>query len=142
MCLLQHPCLCPVHEWRSYRCPVHLPLDLHVHFPVAQHFRHSLPVLHPTPTWIPGMAMSSLSLLSVPDNGSMRFNVHCAPNYSVVLLLIFNPRSSDALHHSSSFISTCSILGIRSTISSTNSIHQWGCSLMPRPITPIIISNR
>ena len=26
----------------SYHCPVHLSLDLHVHFPVAQHSRHSL----------------------------------------------------------------------------------------------------
>ena len=27
-------CLCHVHRCRSYHCPVHLPLDLHVHFSV------------------------------------------------------------------------------------------------------------
>ena len=30
----------------SYHCSVHLPLDIHVHYPVAQHSRHYLPVLH------------------------------------------------------------------------------------------------
>ena len=39
LCPLQHPCLCSVHQCWS----VHLPLDLHVHYPVAQHSRHSLP---------------------------------------------------------------------------------------------------
>ena len=47
LCLLQRPCLCPVHQCWSYHCSVHLPLDLHVHSPIAQHSRHSLPVLPP-----------------------------------------------------------------------------------------------
>ena len=46
-CLLQRPCLCPVYQCWSYHCSVHLPLDLHVHSPIAQHSRHSLPVLPP-----------------------------------------------------------------------------------------------
>ena len=37
----------PVHQCRSYHCSVHFPLDLHVHSPVAQHSRHSRPVLPP-----------------------------------------------------------------------------------------------
>ena len=32
---------------RSYHCSVHLPIYLHVHFPVAQHSRHSLALLPP-----------------------------------------------------------------------------------------------
>ena len=35
MCLLQTPCLCSVNQCRYYHCSVHLPLDLHDHFPVA-----------------------------------------------------------------------------------------------------------
>ena len=38
------------------------------------------PVLHPPPTSIPCMWMSSLSLLSLPVNGSMRLDVHCTPS--------------------------------------------------------------
>ena len=63
------------------------------------------------------------------------------PKYSVFLLLIFNPRSSIAVLHSSSFLSTWSLLVLHSRISSANSIHQGGCSLMPRPITSRIMSN-
>ena len=51
-------------------------------------------------------------------------------------------RSSIALLHSSSFLSTCSLLVLHSTMSSANSIHHGGCSLMPRPITSSIMSNR
>ena len=64
------------------------------------------------------------------------------PKYSVFLLLIFYPRSSIALLHSSSFLSKFSILVLHSTISSANSIHRRGCSLMPRPSTSRIMSNR
>ena len=39
------PWLCPVHQCRSYHCPGHLPIGTHIHFPVSQHSRHSLPVL-------------------------------------------------------------------------------------------------
>ena len=39
--------VCPVHQCWSYHCSVHFPFDLHVHSPVAQHSRHSLPVLPP-----------------------------------------------------------------------------------------------
>ena len=44
---LQCPYLCSVHPCWSYHCSVHLPLDILVHSPVAQHSRHSLPVLPP-----------------------------------------------------------------------------------------------
>ena len=64
------------------------------------------------------------------------------PKYSVFLLLIFNPRSSIALLHSSSFLSTWSFLVLHNMVSSANSIHQGCCSVMPRPITSRIISNR
>ena len=45
LCLLQWPCLCPIHQCRSCHCPLPLLLDLHVHFSVAQHPRHTFPVL-------------------------------------------------------------------------------------------------
>ena len=35
------------------------------------------PVLHPPPMSIPGIWMSSLSLLCLPVNGSLRLDVHC-----------------------------------------------------------------
>ena len=56
------------------------------------------------------------------------------PKYSVVFhQLIFNPRSSTALLHSSSLLSTCSLLVLQTTMSSANSVHQMGCCLMPSP---------
>ena len=86
--------------------------------------------------------MSSHSSLSLPVNGYLRLDVNCPPTYSVFFLLIFNPRSSIALFHSSSFLPTCSLLALHNTISSANSTHKGGCSLMPRPITSSIMSNR
>ena len=47
LCLLQCPCLYPVHQRRSYHCDVYLPIDHRVHFAVAQHSTQSLPVLTP-----------------------------------------------------------------------------------------------
>ena len=44
---LQRTCLCPVLQCWSYHCSVHLPLDLYLHSPVAQHSWHSLQVLPP-----------------------------------------------------------------------------------------------
>ena len=70
LCLLQCPCLCPVHQCWSYHCSVHLPLDLHVHspahntpdtlFPFFQPFCTLWgllrPVLHPPPKSIPDIS--------------------------------------------------------------------------------------
>ena len=50
MCLLQ--CLCPAHQCRFYHCPEHLSLGIHVHFPVAQHYIHSPPVLSPAMNFV------------------------------------------------------------------------------------------
>ena len=47
MYVLQCPCFWPLHQCWSYRCPIHLPLDIHVHFSTAQHSRHSLLLLPP-----------------------------------------------------------------------------------------------
>ena len=89
---------------------VHLPLDLHVHFPVAHHSIQSIysssstrsalcgqlphPVLHPPPTSIPRrppMWMCSLYPCKWMSARSWR-SLH--PKYSVFFLLIFNHRSS------------------------------------------------
>ena len=40
--LLRCPCLCPVNQCRSYQCPVHFPIDLHVNFPVHPLALHSV----------------------------------------------------------------------------------------------------
>ena len=48
LCLLQCQCIFPcTSAGRSYHCPIHLPLGPRIHFPVAQHYRHYLPVLPP-----------------------------------------------------------------------------------------------
>ena len=54
LCLLQRPCICPVHQCCSYHCSVHLPIDLHVNFPVAQYTPDTLfPFFHPICTlWV------------------------------------------------------------------------------------------
>ena len=62
--------------------------------------------------------------------------------YSVFFLVIFSPRSSIAFLHPSSFLSTSYLLVLHSTMSSANSMHQDGCSLMPRPSTSMPKSKR
>ena len=74
------------------------------------------PDLHPPPMSIPGMWMSSLSLLSLHVTGSLHLDVHCTPSIQVFLLIIFNPCSSIALLHSSSFLSTWSVLAAQHDI--------------------------
>ena len=61
--------------------------------------------------------------------------------YAVLFILLFNPSSSIALLHSSSFLSTCSLLVLNITMSSAHRIPERGCSLMHRPITSSIMSN-
>ena len=114
------------------------PIDLHAHSPVAQHSRHSLPVLPP-------------ALHSVGDF-RIQFSIHrqrrsqvckCLHSlYCLSLLLdlcilmfiapqVFSLASTDlqsslsiTLLHSSSFLSTWSLPVLHSKISSANSIHQ------------------
>ena len=87
--------LCPVYQCRPYQRHLCLPVDRQVHFPVAQHSRHFLPVFPPAlhPVCDFGIQFSilrqrrsqvcqsvdSLYLLSLPVNGSMRLDVHCTP---------------------------------------------------------------
>ena len=83
----------PVHQCWSYHCYAHLLLDLHLHSPVAQHSRHSLPVLPPAlrcvgdfriQFYILRQRISQLceclhslqALLPLPVNGSLRLDVH------------------------------------------------------------------
>ena len=66
--------------------------------------------------------------LSIKWIFTSRCSLHC--KYSVIFLLIFNPRSSIDLLHSSSFLSACSLVVLHCTISSANNIHQGGCSLL------------
>ena len=86
---------CPVYQCRPYHCPVCLPVDRHVHFPVAQHSRHFLPDLPPALHSVGDFriqfsilrllrsqvceSVDSLYLLSLHVNGSLRLDVHCTP---------------------------------------------------------------
>ena len=128
----------PVHQCWSYHCTVHLPLDLHVHSPVAHHFRHSLAVLPPALHSVVDVriqfsilhqrrsqvceCLNSLYCLSLQMD--LCILMFIAPQVFRLPSTIFNPCSSIALLHSSSFLSTWSLLVLHSTISSTNSIHQ------------------
>ena len=58
------------------------------------------------------------------------------PTYSYFLLQIFNPCSSIAVLHSSSFRSTWSLLVLHNTMSSANNIHQGAALLCPVPSHP------
>ena len=117
LCLLQCPCICPVHQCRSYRCPVYIPLHLHVHFPIEQHSRHSLPVVPPALHSVGDFRIQfsilrqrrmlececlySLSTVS-PCTWISAYWCSLHPNYSVFFPLIFNP--SSLFHCSSPFL--------------------------------------
>ena len=142
LCHLQCPCLCPVHQCRSYHCPGHLLIGLHIHFPVSQHSRRTLstsssirsalcgwrphPVLH-----LSTKVVNVFNFFkSLPVNGSLRLGARCTQVFSIISTDLQSSLfhcSSQLIKHSFYMLSN----RLSSTIiSSTNSIHQWSCYLM------------
>ena len=80
--------------------------DLHANVSVKQHSRHSLPFLPSALHYVGDFRIQS----SILRQRRPHVCEYVLPfMYSVLFLLIFNHRSSIALLHSSSFISTCSL---------------------------------
>ena len=98
----QCPCICPLHQCRSYHCHVTFHLIFTFIFPSHNtpdtlfQFVHPLctrwwlarPFLHPPPTEIPGVWMSSLSLIDIC------LLVFIAPQVFSLLSTLFIPHSS------------------------------------------------
>ena len=93
-------------------------------------------VIHPPPTQIPGMWMASLTLLSLPVNGSLRLDVNCTPR----LILLSTNIQSSLFHCFSPFLKLpfymLSSIVLHSIISYANSIHQGAALWWPVPSHP------